>query len=113
METRYLITIAAVVALIGAAIGVGVRTHRKSKLKKSEYYYNRGVTSMEKGEGDPVSDFTKAIELNPRLAMAYVQRGLLTHGEATDQAIADYTKAIEIDPRWARPLRGACVCLLP
>ena len=45
-------------------------------------------------------DFTKAIEINPKLAKAYSGRGA-AYGSFRNytQAIADFGRAIEIDPR--------------
>jgi len=52
------------VALVGTIIGVGVYG-----CKKSEDYYNQGIAHFEKGNrGLAISDFTKAIEINPGLA---------------------------------------------
>jgi len=49
-----------------------------------------------------ISEYTKAIELNPNSAEAYYHRGF-TYGEKGqyDQAISDYNKALEINPRYA------------
>ena len=90
------VTKVGLVALIGTMIGVGVYG-----CKKSEDYYNRGVTRFKKGENDrALSDFTKAIKMRPRFGMAYYYRGMAyLRKKEYDQAIADYTKAIEIDPQ--------------
>jgi len=84
------------VALVGTIITVGVYG-----CKKSEDYYNRGVARFKKVETDrAISDFTKAIKMNPRFAMAYYYRAMAYHRKREyDQVIADYTKAIEIDPQ--------------
>ena len=66
----------------------------------AELYYNRGVAWQKKGDFDQaVSDYNKAIEINPRYAMAYNNRGntFQTNGQY-DKAISDFTKAIEINP---------------
>jgi len=83
------------VALVGTIIGVGVYG-----CKKSEDYYNRGDAHFKKGETDlAISDFTKAIEMNPRFANAYYYRGLAyLRKREYDQVISDYTEAIEINP---------------
>ena len=49
-----------------------------------------------------IADFTKAIELNPRLALAYLNRGLAYASKGQfDLAITDFTKVIELNPRLA------------
>ena len=47
-------------------------------------------------------DYNKALEINPRLAIAYYNRGnaYLSKGQY-DEAISDYNKALEINPRYA------------
>ena len=63
-------------------------------------HYNQGLDYYYKGDHDrAISEFTKAIEINPRFAMAYNNRGreYLRKGEH-DLAISDFTKAIEIKP---------------
>ncbi len=60
------------VALVGTIIGVGVYG-----CKKPEDYYNRGIARFKKGENDrALSDFTKAIKMNPRFGMAYYYRAM-------------------------------------
>lgn len=95
MKTKHLITI---IALIGTIIGVGVHG-----CKKAEDYYNRGDARFKKGETDrAISDFTRAIEMNPKFAMAHFYRGraYLSKREL-DQSVSDLNKAIEIDPGFA------------
>ncbi|MFC2003663.1 tetratricopeptide repeat protein [Chloroflexota bacterium] len=49
-----------------------------------------------------IAAFTRAIELDPTLAIAYSNRGWAhINLEQYDQAIADCTKAIELDPTLA------------
>jgi tetratricopeptide (TPR) repeat protein len=44
----------------------------------------------------------KAIEINPKYAMAYYNRGIPHSNKGQyDKAIADYTKAIELNPKYA------------
>jgi tetratricopeptide (TPR) repeat protein len=50
-----------------------------------------------------VADFTRAIDLNPKLALAWDNRGL-AHGHLGqwDKAVADHARAIELNPKAAR-----------
>jgi tetratricopeptide (TPR) repeat protein len=72
-------------------------------LGKAEAYYNRGVRYCKAGAFDlAISDFNKAIEINPRDAAAYCARGDAYGKEgAHDLAISDLNKAIEINPDFA------------
>ena len=89
------------VALVCTIIGSGVHGCKDSK--NSKEYYNRGVARLEKRELDAaISDFTKAIEMNPGFAMAHFYRGRAYLGKRElDQAISDLNKVIEIDPKFA------------
>ncbi len=64
---------------------------------------DKGTAHLEKGEYDQaISEFNKALEINPRDANAYFNRGLAYHNKGQyDQAISDYTKALEINPGFA------------
>jgi tetratricopeptide (TPR) repeat protein len=64
-------------------------------------YNNSGFARKANGDLDgAITDYTKAIESDPRYALAYYNRGVARHDKGDlDGAIADYTKAIEIDPR--------------
>jgi tetratricopeptide (TPR) repeat protein len=54
-----------------------------------------------------VADFTKAIELDPKLALAYINRGACNWQLLkVDEALADYGKAIEINPDAWRAYRS-------
>ena len=66
-------------------------------------YNNQGLIYNEGGEYDKaIATFTKAIELDPELALAYNNRGwaYIQLGQY-EQAIADCTMAIELDPELA------------
>jgi TonB family protein len=65
------------------------------------FYRKRADESILKGEYDSaVNDYNKAIELNPKDAVAYLNRGRAYHSKTNyDLAIADFAKAIEINPK--------------
>ena len=77
--------------------------HKKPpRILKAEYYYNRGVAHLRKGQNDQaISDFSMAILLNPKFVMAYNNRGLAYGRDKGryDKAISDFNKAIELNPR--------------
>ena len=57
-----------------------------------------------------IQDYTKAINLNPKLVETYNNRGNAYYRKGElDTAIQDYTKAIELNPEYARAYynRGA------
>jgi len=101
MKTKNLTKIAAIIALVGTIIGVGVPGCKDRK--DAGTYYNQGIARLEKGEHDnAISDFTKTIEMRPGFAMAHFYRGRAYLGKGEfDQAVSDLNKAIEIDPRLA------------
>lgn len=69
----------------------------------SEEYYNRGLVDSKQGNlSQAISNYTKAIELDPNFMMAYGNRGnaYSRQGNFT-QAISDFTKSIEINPKLA------------
>ncbi|MHC4204571.1 MAG: tetratricopeptide repeat protein [Planctomycetota bacterium] len=67
-------------------------------------HYDRGEANYLNGEYDQAfSELTKAIEIDPRHARAYVIRGIAYNDKGKhDLAIADFTKLIEIKPTDAR-----------
>jgi tetratricopeptide (TPR) repeat protein len=66
-------------------------------------YNNRGNAYYDLGQyPKAISDFTRAIELNPEYARAYCNRGVVYRKLGKlDQAISEYTKAIELNPKYA------------
>ena len=67
-------------------------------------HYDRGEAHYLDGEYDQAfSELTKAIDIDPRLARAYVIRGMAYNDkDEHDLAIVDFTKLIEIKPMDAR-----------
>jgi tetratricopeptide (TPR) repeat protein len=72
----------------------------KDKSVAAADHYNRGEAHYENGEYDQAfSELTKAIEIDPGLAHAYIIRGMAYNDKGEhDLAIADFTKVIEIKP---------------
>ena len=58
------------------------------------------LSHMRKGElKEALASFSRAIELNPRLAAAYANRGLVNRNlQRYSHAIEDHTRAIELEP---------------
>jgi len=77
----------------------------------AEEYFNRGNDKAEANDHyGAISDFNKAIELNPNLALAYNNRGLSKDNlKDYNGAISDYTKAIEINPNYAKAYNNRSV----
>ncbi|MDP6543193.1 MAG: tetratricopeptide repeat protein [Phycisphaerae bacterium] len=70
-------------------------------------YCCRGMAWCAKGDYDlGITDYNRAIELDPKFAYAYQCRGVAWHDKgAFGKAIADYTRAIKLDPKYAYALR--------
>jgi len=63
-------------------------------------YNNRGVLHSYLGENEKaLSDYTKAISINPKYADSYNGRGnIYLHRGELEKALADYNKSIELNP---------------
>ncbi|MDD5226881.1 MAG: tetratricopeptide repeat protein [Candidatus Omnitrophica bacterium] len=71
---------------------------------KAHAYFGRGKDYAAQNRfGEALSDFNKAIELEPKFAEAYHERGLV-HAQKGEYALAvsDYTKAIECNPDFGK-----------
>ena len=80
--------------------GIILSFPEKADARDAIFYYNRGNDKAERGDHyGAISDYTKAIEINPNDGDAYYNRGN-SKDELKDYygAISDYTKAIEINP---------------
>ena len=68
-------------------------------------YVEQGDVYYSKGEYDTaIDEYTKAIQLNPKLAVAYLSRGKVFHfvKNLYSKAVDDYSKAIELDSRYIK-----------
>ena len=71
-------------------------------IQGTQSYINQGEAFLNQGKyPEAVAEFTKAIELDPKLVDAYLLRGVayLDGLKKYPEAIADLTKAIELDPK--------------
>src|SRR2546422_11430609 len=94
---------AILILMFGCALSSGGQTP-----SSAEELVNLGKAEMDKGNmDDAMADFTKAISIDPKYAMAYHGRGtiLLQKGDF-DAAIADYNRALELAPRFANSYRN-------
>jgi len=66
-------------------------------------YFCRGSAYEKKGELDlAIQDYTQALNLNPKLAVAYFCRGSAYEKKGElDLAIQDYTQALNLNPKFA------------
>ena len=66
-------------------------------------YYKRGMVYYDKAHYyKAISEFTKAIQINPNHVMAYYSRGnVYTNLGRYDKAISDFTNVIQLDPNHA------------
>ena len=70
--------------------------------KNGDYYHKRGYwkAKLDDLQQDAISDFAKAIELNPNSFQAFFSRGMLYEKRnEIDKAIADYTTCVKLSPR--------------
>jgi len=93
-----------VILIVACSILFSCATTQQTQLKSNDavVHNNRGFDYCQIGHYDQaISDFSKAIEINPRLAHAYNNRGWAYIKKwQYDQAISDFSKTIEIDPRF-------------
>lgn len=93
---RLLVTFLVIVSLActGPALAATAKSH-----------YTNGVDFFKKGYYDwAISEFTQALEINPKFAKAYAVRGVIYAAQGRfEEAIADSNKAIEINRGLALP----------
>jgi len=72
---------------------------KQDESRDAKFYINRGAAYGEKGQYDKaVSDFNKAIAINPRYNQAYNNRGIVYRLQGQyDRAVSDFNRAIEMN----------------
>ena len=88
-------------------------TERKIERKSAIHLFKGAAYVLKMQWDEGIAEYSKALELNPRLAIAYRTRGFAYCGKGQyDQAISDFTKAVEINPRYADAYfyRGFAYC---
>ena len=87
-------------AALTSATVVMLAAPEPAHAESAAFYYNRGIDKYDNGDYyGAISDYNKAIEINPRYAKAYVNRGIAKRKSGDNYgAISDYNKAIEINP---------------
>ena len=83
-----------------SSAGLMIVLPEKANAENSTFYFNRAFEKAENGDHyGAISDYTKAIEINPNDGDAYYNRAI-SKNQIKDYygSIADYTKAIEINP---------------
>ena len=86
-----------------SATGLILSVPQKVYTQTSTFYFNRANDKANNGDHHgAILDYTKAIEINPNDAKAFLNRGY-SKAELKNHygAISDFTKAIRIDPRYA------------
>lgn len=94
----------AIVLVVAVVAGIWAYRYTSSKLERADAQYQDGMRLMGPGEyAEAVRKFTRALEINPQLAEAYVDRGIAhRYLNETDQAMADFDHAIGLNPNLAR-----------
>ena len=75
----------------------------KTTDEKAEAALRQGINAVKNNDlSTAIINFTKAIEIDPKYAIAYYNRGIAYYSLMKyPEALADYTKAIELDPKYA------------
>jgi tetratricopeptide (TPR) repeat protein len=72
----------------------------KGSQDASRLHYDEGKSLFDRELWhESIAEFTKALELDPQLSLAYYYRGRAFRAlEGYQEAIANFTKAVELDP---------------
>ena len=87
-------------AVICSVIFISVVNCYGAKGKAEEFFEQGKKDSSVENADSAISNYSKAIKINPKFVKAYNNRGIAyTWKKQFDLAIADFNKAIELDPQ--------------
>ena len=87
-------------AVICSVIFISVVNCYGAKGKAEEFFEQGKKDSSVENADSAISNYSKAIKINPKFVKAYNNRGIAyTWKKQYDLAIADFNKAIELDPK--------------
>ena len=94
-------------------IGAGLLTTQVAYAQNANDLFNSGLDKAVSGNlKGAIADWTKAIEIYPKYALAYYNRAIAKHELQDYQgAIDDYTKAIELNPELYQPYTNRGITL--
>ena len=80
--------------------GIIIFNSQKVNANNNNFYFKRGIEKQNKGDNyGAISDFTKAIELDPKDGDSYHNRAVSWERlDECDRAISDYYRSIQIKP---------------
>jgi tetratricopeptide (TPR) repeat protein len=104
------VVLCTVIILVLSVVG-GMLGCEPSARTQAVEHNNKGVALADEGRYDEaIAEYNKAIELDPKYALAYSNRGSTYYDKKQyDLAIADSSKAIELDPNYSNAyyIRGS------
>jgi tetratricopeptide (TPR) repeat protein len=86
---------------------------KETMLPEEEKWNNKGIIFSTRGKNEEaVEYFEKALEINPRFAVAWNNKGAsLAQLGKNEAAITCFDKALEINPEYANPKKGKEIVL--
>jgi lipoprotein NlpI len=85
-----------------------IQSSRETPTNRAIAYYNRGNVWRADGDDDrAITDYDKAIELNPKYAHAFGNRARSWQSKGDlDRAVADFSEAVRLDPKNVKDWSG-------
>ena len=94
-------TIISKIPIISTPLGIAVAWTDKAKAEDAQFYFDRAFDKGEKGDHyGAISDFKKAIKINPKYDIAYNNRGIVRKNLGDyEGAILDINYIVNINPK--------------